>query len=356
MDNLIANYNIIKEKCNNAAICAPVKADAYGHGAVEVSRTLQNIGCDFFGVATIYEAKELLDAGITKPIILFSLPIPTDIKIIVSLNIEPIVTTFKFIELIEKECKKQNKILNIHLKVDTGMGRIGCRPEIALKLGKRISGSKEINLKGLCTHLSTSEIENQDYTNQQIKQFNSVIREFKDNGMTPEYIHAANSGAVLQNKSSIFNMVRTGITLYGYSPTENYEEHIGYKPVLELKTKVVELKKVPAGTSISYGRTYITKSETYIATLPVGYADGYFRSLSNKGEVLINSKLYPIIGNICMDQMMIEVDEDIKLYDDVILIGVEPGQPNAVTLSDKINTISYDILTNIHRVKRFYGK
>ncbi len=356
MDNLITNYYKIKKKCNNVAICAPVKADAYGHGAVEVSKTLQNIGCEFFGVATIYEAQELLDAGITKPIILFSLSIPSDIKYIVSLNIEPVVTTFEFIELLEKECKKQNKKLKVHLKVDTGMGRIGCRPVDALFIGKRISSSKEIILKGLCTHLSTAEITNQDYTNQQIKLFKSVIEEFKNSGINPEYYHAANSGGVLLNSSSIFNMVRTGISLYGYPPTENKVEHIGYKPVLELRTKIVELKKVSKGTSISYGRTYITKSETYIATLPVGYADGYFRSLSNIGDVLINGKLCPIIGNICMDQMMVEVDKTVKLYDDVILIGVEPGQPNAETLADKINTISYEILTNIHRVKRFYKK
>lgn len=356
LDNLITNFNIIKEKCNNVSICAPVKANAYGHGAVEVSKVLQDAGCDFFGVATIYEAEELIDSGINRPIILFSLPVPSDIKFIVQLNIEPIVTTIEFITLLEKECFLQNKNINVHLKIDTGMGRIGCTPEKALDLGKTIENSKVLNLNGLCTHLSTSEIEDQSYTKFQLNKFRNVLKEFKTNNIKPKYIHAANSGAVLKDSTSLFNMVRTGISLYGYPPTLDIEDNIDYKPVLELQTKIVELKKVPKDTSVSYGRTFITTKESYIATLPIGYADGYFRALSNKGHVYINGKLYPIIGNICMDQMMVEVDEWVKLYDEVVLIGTEPDQPNAKTLADTIGTISYEILTNIHRVKRFYIK
>ncbi|QEN05032.1 alanine racemase [Thiospirochaeta perfilievii] len=354
LENLKNNFIAIKKQCNNVAVCAAVKADAYGHGAIEVSKSLEDFGCDFFGVATIYEALELIENGIKRPIILFSLPTPTEIKDIVRLGLEPIISTKEHIVLFEKQCENQKKNLNIHLKVDTGMGRIGCPPEDALDLGKRIFNSKYLKFKGLCTHFSTSELKNQDYTNIQLDRFKGVINQLKGSNISPKYFHAANSGAIINNSESIFNLVRSGINLYGYPPTDRLT--LNFEPVLEFKTQIVELKKVKKGTSISYGRTYITEEESIIATLPVGYADGYFRALSNVGTVYINGNLYPIVGNICMDQMMVKVDDKVKLYDEVTLIGKEKDQPNAESLAEEVGTISYEILTNIHRVKRFYNK
>ena len=356
LNNLISNYKLIKKQSKNAAICAVVKSNGYGHGAVQVAKTLEILECNFFGVSTIYEGEELINAGIKKPVIIFSLPTPEEIPYVVKLNLEPLVTTSELINLFNAEAQKKKKIVNIHLKVDTGMGRIGCKPESVLYLANQIKNSTNLNLKGLCTHFSTSEDNNKKYTENQLQIFEEVISELKNNNINPQFIHAANSGAILNHKTSIFNLVRTGISLYGYPPLVNANRINLYKPVMELKSKIVELKEVPKETSISYGRKYITKNNELIATIPIGYADGYFRQLSNKAEVYIKGKRYPVIGNICMDQLMVRVDKNISLYDEVILIGVNKNEPNAEELATYINTISYEILTNIHRVKRFYNK
>ncbi len=355
LQNLVNNYKNIKKMNNDGAICAAVKANAYGHGAIEVSKTLENLGCDFLGVATLYEAKELIENSIGTPIILFSLITPEEIKDLVELEIEPVVTTLKYIDAIDTEAKKQNKIIKLHLKVDTGMSRIGCEPRQTLFLARQIEKMKSIKLNGVCTHLSTSESTNQEFTIKQLDIFSSVVSELKHDCINPPYIHAINSGGVINDKGSMFNMVRQGINLYGYPPAQ-LDKNITFKPVLELKSKIVELKKVPKNTSISYGRTYITKKEELIATIPIGYADGYPRILSNRAEVSINGKLYPIVGSICMDQIMVKVDKEVSLFDDVTLLGAGQSQPNAESLAKLANTISYEILTSIHRVKRYYIK
>ncbi|MGL1892361.1 MAG: alanine racemase [Spirochaetaceae bacterium] len=356
LNNLVDNFLQIKKRCPDIMISAAVKANAYGHGAVQVAKTLEENGCDFFGVATIYEAEELLNNGIKVPIILYSLQSISEVKDIVRLGIETVVSSINYIQEIEKESITQGKITNVHLKVDTGMGRIGCTPADALDIALKIKVSKYLNLKGICTHLSTSESENQDYTNRQLSLFKDVLTDLKSENIKPQCIHAANSGGISINPDSIFNMVRPGITLYGYPPAEYLQNVFRLKPVLELETEVVSLKQVPKGSSISYGRTYTTTKQTFIATIPIGYADGYFRLLSNLGKVSINNKIYPIVGNICMDQIMLEVDSTVKLYDKVTLIGTKKGEPNAHTIALKIGTISYEVLTNIHRVKRYYIK
>lgn len=347
LQNLIGNFNYINKCSKNALICAAVKSDAYGHGAVKVAKTLKDNGCSYFGVATTLEAEELTNANINN-IIIFSLVTPEEIEKIVKLNIEPVVTRKDYIELFQNEAERVNKVINVHLKVDTGMGRIGCKIEDALYLAKHITKCENLKLKGICTHFSTSDSKDQTYTNQQLDRFEKVLRELKENSIVPELTHAANSGAIENSSRSIFNMVRPGIMLYGYPYSNNI------KPVMELVSKVVDLKVFPKGSPISYGRTYTTTEDEYIATLPIGYADGYFRLLSNAGEVSINSKNYPIVGNICMDQLMVKVDSSVKLYDEAILIGIKDGQPNAESIAAKINTISYEVLTNIHRVKKYY--
>lgn len=352
--NLTDNFSNIKEVYKNVSICAAVKADAYGHGALQVAKALEKKGCNYFAVATVIEGEELISGGITKPVLLLSLTTPEEAKSIVKLGIEPVVATLEFIKILENEAKSQNIILNVHLKVDTGMGRIGCLPERASTLAQYIYKSENLFLQGLCTHLSTSELKDQKYTNMQLKKFKFVVNEIEALGITPKFIHAANSGGMLMNKDSIFNLIRTGINLYGYPPVEEPLIKIKLKPVMELMSKVVSLRELPQGSDISYGRTYTTNKKTLIATIPIGYADGYFRSLSNIGSVSIKGKLYSIVGNICMDQMMIEVDSDVELYDDVVIIGIKQNEPNAKTISQLIGTITYEILTNVHRVKRYY--
>ncbi len=350
--NLINNFKIIKKKSNNVAICIAIKANAYGHGALEVAKNLEKFECDFLGISTLFEAEELKKGGIKLPIILFSLTTSRDIEDLVRLEIEPLVTSINYIKLLDIEAKKQNRTVRIHLKIDTGMGRIGCKPEETLHIIEEMRSLKNVSLNGICTHLSTSERLDQNYTNDQLQIFNTVLRDIKKRGLTPPYVHAANSGAIINNKESLFNMVRVGISFYGYPPVR--DNKIGLSPALELKSNIVEIKEVQPNTSISYGRTYITDKKEIIATIPVGYADGYSRALSNKGFVIINNKNYPIVGSICMDQLMIKVDSTVALYDEVTLISCKKEGPNAEVLASLIGTISYEILTNIHRVKRYH--
>lgn len=352
--NLRENYINIKRAANGAKICTCLKANAYGHGLVGIAKLLEELHCDYFGLATTDEVKRVREHNITTPVILFSLITPEEIPQLSEYKIEPMVTRLDFIKQIESDAKKRSTTINLHLKVDTGMGRIGCKPEDAVELAKYISSSPNLHLKGVATHFSTSEVRDQSYTNKQLETFKSVLQALNENSIIPEIIHAANSGALLMNERSIFNMVRTGINLYGYPPTLTPHNSIKLKPVMEIVSKVIELKQVPKGTDISYGRTFTTSSPTYIATIPIGYADGYPRALSNKAKVWIRDKQYPVVGNVCMDQIMVEVDKKISLYDDVVLLGFAEGQPNAEELAGLIGTISYEVLTNIHRIQTYY--
>lgn len=353
-ETLKQNFLNIKKAAGSALVCTCLKANAYGHGLIGTAKLLSELQCDYFGLATTNEAKILRDKGIKTHIILLSLITPEEIPLLIDYKLEPMVSRLDFIKLIENEAKKQSTTVNLHLKVDTGMGRIGCNPQCALELAEYIDSSPYLNLKGLGTHFSTSELPDQTYTNRQLDIFNQVIEELKDRGIRPEIIHAANSGALIMNRNTLFNMVRTGINLYGYPPNREEGEKLQLKPVMEIVSKVVELKKVPKGTDISYGRTFTTSKESIIATIPIGYADGYSRHLSNKGQVWIKGRCYPVLGRVCMDQIMVEVDENISLYDDVILLGREEGQPTAEDIAEITETISYEVLTNIHRIETYY--
>ena len=354
-ENLKHNYMEIKKRVGEADICVAVKANAYGHGAVKIAKLLENYGCNYFGVASVEEARELIKGGIRQPIILLSLVTPEEIRDIVTLGIEPFVTTKEYILSLNSEAKKQNKRLKVHLKVDTGMGRIGATTEEAIDLSILITSLDNLEFKGLVTHFSTSDSLNQDFTVKQLDLFKSVIKKLQKLQIEPKLIHAANSGAITSRDDSMFNMVRAGISIYGFPPSPQLAGILNLKPVLEVVTKVVSLKKHPKGTSISYGRNYITKKEgEIIATLPIGYGDGYFRSLSGLGVVRINGKTYPIVGNVCMDQIMVKVDESVSLYDEVIIIGITKEAPNAETIAKKIGTIPYEVVTNIQRVRKYY--
>lgn len=354
LSNLRNNFRVIKKLSNGKKICAAVKADAYGHGALEVSKILEEEGCDYLAVATAPEALELLYGNIHIPILLLTLQTPQELVKLINEKIELVVTTKDYINKISQEAVKKNINIKLHLKVDTGMGRVGCLPEEVLELANYINNTPGVIFQGIATHYSTSDTIDQDYTNIQLETFNKVITELKENNIAPEFIHSSNSGGIITIDEKYTNMVRAGIMLYGYFPSEFCRRNIGLKPVLELESYIVSLKKIKKGSSISYGRTYTTNTDELIGILPIGYADGFSRALSNSGEVIINGKKYPIIGRICMDQLMIKVDSSVSLYDKAILIGIEKNQPTADDLAKKTATISYEILTNLHRLKKYY--
>jgi alanine racemase len=334
-----------------------VKANAYGHGAIPVSKTAIEEGVSLLGVATVEEGIELRAAGISAPVILLGLPLVEELPDLVAAGITSFVADKQLIRLLADEAARQNKRLPVHIKVDTGMGRIGCRPEEVMGLAEEITRSDPLFLEGLATHFPVSDVPDNQFTRRQVEQLKFLKETLAKNKITVPLIHAANSGAIVGEPESFFNMVRPGIILYGYYPSAAQERAIPVRPLMDFVTKIVFVKRVPAGTGISYGLTHTTQRETCIATIPVGYGDGYSRLLSNRASVSIRGKRYPVVGRVCMDQTMIDLgpNPDVGLSDDVILFGSAPGGPDAEDIAKLMGTIPYEVTCLItSRVPRVF--
>jgi alanine racemase len=351
--NILHNIRALKGLLDNKVkFMAVVKADAYGHGAVPVSKAIER-NVDYLAVATLSEALELKKAGVRSPILLLSEIHPSSAAEVVKNGFIQTVYTLKLAKALSNAAVSLKKKARIHLKIDTGMGRIGVHFSKAEGLFNAISRLPNLNIEGLFTHFAGAE-ELDDFTSRQLKRFRAFISKIDPAGYI---LHAANSAAVLYHRDSHLDMVRVGLSMYGLYPQGGRKGSVDLKPALEFKTHVVYVKKVPAWTPISYGSTYNTKKETTIATLPVGYADGLPRALSNKGEVLIKGKRYPIVGRVCMDLTLVDVgNSSIKPGDEVSLIG---RQGNEVISTDDVaklaDTISYEVICGIgKRVPRVY--
>ncbi|MCL2130767.1 MAG: alanine racemase [Treponema sp.] len=340
-------------------ICVPVKADAYGHGAVPVSLRALEAGAECLAVAALSECAELRSGGITAPILLLSQALPEEFPDIVSLALSPLVSDYEVIEQLAFTAKIAGKKLPVHLKIDSGMGRMGCRPEEAAALAAKIVSHKELTLEGVATHLSVSDSLNPDdfaYTKEQLRRFGEAVYSIRDAGIEPCIVHAANSGAFVFHEDSYFDMVRPGIFLYGYSPAASEKEGLIAKPVMEFRSAVVSIKEIKKGEAVSYGRTWVSPEDTKIGIIPAGYADGLPRLLSNNFSVLIQGKTYPLIGRICMDQCMVNLGKEtaVHRWDEVKFFG--PGFTTAADIAEKLNTIPYEITCNINkRVPRVYA-
>ena len=345
-------------------ICLPVKADAYGHGAVPVSQAALKAGVEYLAVAGAAEGRELREAGIKAPILLLSQALPEELKEIICNELTPLVSDNDFIEEAALAAQRENKSLGLHLKVDTGMGRLGCRPEEAVKLAAKICSLKKLKLEGIATHFSVSDSKDNgstgadsdfSYTKDQIRKFKDAVNSIRKAGIEPGIVHAANSGALVLHNDSYFDMVRPGLFLYGYSFPENLPQEAEIEPVMELKSVLVSIKKVKKGEYVSYGRSWTAKRDTFIGIIPTGYADGFPRALSNNHSILIRGRAYPLTGRICMDQCMVDLgtEPEVKRWDEATIFG--PGFINAKDIADKINTIPYEITCNINkRVVREY--
>ena len=364
LDNLQHNIKEVKKRLHDdVKICLAVKADAYGHGAVHSSVAAIRSGVTHLAVASVQEGIELRNAGIIAPIISLSIPNLDEAKDIVLNNIQPIVVDEEYIEHLNNVAFSLNKKACVHLKIDTGMARIGCTPEDAIKLAKKINEKSNLHLEGVATHFAVSDSLNLSdvaFTQKQISVFKKAIETIKNEGIRIPLVHASNSGATLFQKEQ-FDMVRIGLLAYGYSPfdEENERNEIELKPVMELLTEVVFIKQVKKGDSISYGRTWKSTKDTYIATLPIGYADGLSRSLSSKLKVRIGNEFYPIVGRICMDQCMVDIGSEskVKRWDEVCIFGPSNGIKNnsAKDVANLAGTICYEITSNINkRVPRIY--
>lgn len=360
------NFKAVKDLANknsteNVKICSIVKANAYGHGMNEAGRALAESGTDYLGTADYFESIELSDhikKHSKKNTPVLCLGILTDTKLfneVASRNIDITITDIKIASQLNDFAKSKNKIINVQIQVDSGINRIGFKTEDAYQAVDKMNNFRNLNLKGIYSHFATSETDKNPYTHKQLKEFKSLVKEIESNIKSFELKHISNSGGILNIRDPFFNMVRPGISLYGYYPDRSrLVKDIGIKPVMTLKTKVKFIKTLDKNRSISYGRKYFTRSKTMIASLPVGYGDGYSRLLTNKAKVYIKGKLYDIVGTVCMDWVMVNIGNDsgIKVNDEVIMFGKEYPADN---LSEIIRTIPYEITCNIsRRVKRIY--
>ncbi len=337
-------------------LCLAVKADAYGHGIVETGRTAQAAGVDYLAVATSDEGVELRNAGIELPILLYSLANPSEMDQIVANRIIPILSDTEQIREFARVAATAGHTLPIHIKIDTGMGRIGCRPEDAVRVCSAVDREPALSLAGVSTHFAGADMADRAYTELQIERFRSSLAALAGAGIDPGIVHAANSGGVLGYPDAWFDMVRPGLLAYGYYPSAEQERLISVEPVMQLVSQVVYIKEVPAGERISYGMTWEAPQRTWIGTVPIGYGDGYNRLLSNAAEVAIDGVRYPVAGRVCMDQLMINLGPEppVQRYDQVELFG-GPGAPDAAELAELCGTIPYEITCAVsRRVPRVY--
>ncbi|MDD2522264.1 MAG: alanine racemase [Anaerolineaceae bacterium] len=362
LDNIRLNLEGIRRRVGpDRKILVAVKANAYGHGAVQVSRVAQEVGCEWVGVATVPEGVRLRRAGISLEILKFSPAFVDAILPAVKHNITLTVCDKEGIQQLQEVCAKNDLRAKVHLKVDTGMGRIGVTPEEAPGMAAFIERENpNLHLEGVFTHFPVSDVD-PGYTREEVGRFNGVIAAIEDAiGRKIEIVHCANSAAVLGEEYGWMDMVRPGIMVYGFYPDKKTPQTIPLKPGMSFFTRVSFVKKVTAGTGISYGHTWHAPHDTWIATLRVGYGDGFNRLFSNTGRVLINGRSYPVVGRVCMDQTMIDLgpETDVKVGDKVVLIGKSGDEEITVDeWAEKLGTITYEVTCQISpRVKRYYGK
>lgn len=353
------NFKQIKKLVGKLAkVLCVVKADAYGHGMIEVSRRLSRCGADYLGVASIDEAIKLRKSGIKLPILILELIPEEHVGYIVDYNLTQGLCTERLANSLNNYAKRKGKTAKVHIKIDTGMGRLGIWHEDASVFIKKIQQLRNIEIEGIYTHFPSADTD-RFFTNHQIRYFENLIKKLKNNNIYIPLRHTANSIGVIDYRCSHLNLVRPGLMLYGLYPKESFRQVLELKPVMSFKTRILFIKKVPKGRSISYGRTYLTKKPTTIATLPVGYSDGYLRSLSNKAEVLIRGLRSKIAGRICMDQSMIDLDnlKNVKIGEEVVLVGKQGRQKITLEeLAALANTISYELACSIgkNNANRFY--
>jgi alanine racemase len=331
-------------------ILAMVKANGYGHGAVAVAQTLAGAGSDAFGVATLEEGVELRRAGIQTPIVVLAGVYPDQLEEFLTNRLTPVIHELESLKQLDSAVLKRGATLNAHLKVDTGMGRLGLLVGETTAWIPELKSLRALKIEGVFSHFSQAESVDGAYTRKQLEIFTTMLEQLHSAGIAVQQTHFANSAATITLPAAYFDMVRPGIMLYGVYPSPAMVAQIDLKQVLAWKTAILQLKKVPAGTAISYGQTYITKRESLIATLPVGYADGYARLLSNRGQALVRGERAPVVGRVCMDLTMLDVTDirNVRQGDEVVLLG---RQGDAAISADEMaawaDTISYEILTSI---------
>lgn len=335
-----------------------VKADAYGHGAVEIGRVALENGVAMLGVATLHEAIELRTAGIAAPVIILSPSLLTEVDEILEHRLTPCVSNLEFAELLSKRCAAHGVTAPLHVEVDTGMGRTGVSDGDAEEFIERVVAMPGLKLEGVFTHFPDADSGNTYFAEQQLRRFHEILAGLARRKIEVPLRHVANSAGVLGVRESGLDMVRTGILAYGFYPSERVPRTVAVEGIMSFKSRVVQLRAVPAGRFISYARTFRTTRLTRVAVLPVGYGHGYPWMLSNRGEVLIRGRRAPIIGRVTMDLTMVDATEipDIALGDEAVLFGEQEGARIDLTeVAERAQTIPYEILCSMgKRVVRVF--
>lgn len=355
---LAFNYRQIKKRIpRGTEILAVVKADAYGHGALPVSLKLESLGVSYLGVAIAEEGIALRKGGVKTPILILGGIFQEEEEEILRKNLTPVIFDMDSLVRLSKMAAKKRKKVNIHLKVDTGLGRLGIPFEQFPAFIAKVKGIPNVEVEGLLSHFSMTDRE-EDYSLMQWRRFQQALDMMQKEGFRVRYVHMANSANLILYPQFAGTMVRPGLMLYGAYPSTQMEKFIPLKPVLTLKTRIHFIKTVPEGSRISYGGTYVAPRKSRIATLPVGYADGFHTRLSNQGEVLIRGRRAPVVGRVCMDLTMVDVTDipGASKGDEALLIGRQGKEEiTADELAKKIGSISYEVLCLIgKRVPRVY--
>ena len=355
---LAFNYRQLRKRISKGVkILAVVKADAYGHGALPISLKLEKLGVEYLGVAISDEGVQLRKGGVKAPILILGGIYEGEADQALQYNLTPVVFDQESLKLLSKAAERQKKKVKVHLKVDTGMGRLGVPLNPWPAFLKGLKRFPKIEIEGVLSHFSMAEKE-ETFTAYQWEKFQGAMALANEMGISYQYLHMASSATITKFPACSGNLVRPGIMLYGSYPSPIFQELIQLKPIMTLKTRIHFLKSVPPKTRISYGGTFMTERESLIATLPIGYADGYSRHLSNHGEVLIRGKRAPVVGAVCMDFIMVDVTDipNVSKGDEVILMGRQGReQITADEIAEKIDSISYEVLCLVgRRVPRIY--
>jgi len=353
------NLQMIRNQSNNVAILAMVKADGYGHSILDVSRIFRKEKVEYLGVALISEGLKIRQAGDNGKILVMVSPEPSDADYFIDFNIETAFSSFDILTAFEKRAREREVVIYGHLYIDTGMHRDGLSPQEAMAFMDFIKDKPNIKIVGLMTHLATADMPEIDFVDKQLECFESVRIELENAGYKFKYIHAANSSGVANYPKSYYSMVRPGISLYGYMPSEAMAKKLNLHPSLTWKSKVMLVKDVPKGGFIGYSKSYVAENDMKIAVVPVGYADGLQRNLKNRFQCLINGKRCNSVGTVCMDEFMADItNTNIKQGDEVVLLGKQGDEEITVyELAQLSYSIPYERTSAISgRVKRIIVK
>jgi len=360
LDNLAHNIREVRRLTRkDAMVTAVIKANGYGHGAPEIAKTFLENGADRLAVAVLSEAIELRKSGITAPILILGYTPPTLFDKVVEYDIIQTIYNYNDAKALSEVAGKLNKKATIHIKIDSGMGRIGFLPnDDSVEEIIKISKLPNIYVEGMFTHFAKADYKDKSYTKTQFERFSWVAKKLEERGLNIPIKHVSNSAAIIDMPELNLDMVRAGIIIYGLKPSDEVQlDKIDLKPAMALKARISHVKTVPKGTGISYGQIFVTERESKIATIPIGYADGFCRLLTGKAEVSVKGKRAKIVGKICMDQCMIDVTdiEDVKVGDEVVIFGYEEGHPHVDELAEKLGTINYEVVCMVsRRVPRVY--